>query len=81
MKHPTYLSLMGYIIIAISFVTCGPSPWLGVDPSVCLIIISTAIAGIGFAINTVASFARLNKMIADQGNKNDMETSLLVSGT
>lgn len=80
MQHPIKLSLIGYVIISLSFVMSGPVPGLGVDPSVELIIVSTGTAGIGFAINTVTSFARLNKAVIDQGYENDMNTSLLVSG-
>ena len=70
---------MGYIIVSISFTLIGPATFLSPDPSVTLIIISAGIAGLGFAMNVVSSFVRVNMAVSKDGFQNDMETCLIIS--
>ena len=78
--YPTLISLIGNVVMALSFLFFGPAPFFKVGTSTGLIQGMSCLGGIGYALVMVSTFSRAQSDALKRGFANDIETYLLISG-
>ena len=78
--HHPYIVLCGSSLAILSFSLIGPAPYIPLDPSIILIIISIIILGISFGALMVASFVGAQKDALLLGLPDNITTFGLISG-
>jgi len=77
---PKMVTLVGAILIGIGFSIMGPLPFLNLEKSIKLIIISLVFHGLGLGAEVVAGFADAHKSALAAGFPDTIDTYGLVSG-
>ena len=79
-KYPTFMSLIGNMVMAAAFLFVGPAPFFNVKTSTGLIKGMLALAGFGYAFVVVSTFTRAESGALKKGFSDDIQTYLMISG-
>ena len=67
--------------MAMAFLFVGPVPFIPIETKVFTIQGAACIAGFGYALIVVSSFARAHKATMNLGYADDIDTYIAISGT
>ncbi len=81
LKYPVVLSVVGNVLMLVSFSFLGPLPFLPFLPTVPLIMAMCGLAGTGYALIMVASFGRAHRSAMEKGFADNIATSMTITGT
>jgi len=78
--YPSMVALLGNLAMVIAFTFLAPLPFLPMVPTIGMINVSTAIAGIGIAFTNVSAFTRAQNAAHRIGFDQDLKTHIMISG-
>jgi len=81
MTYPVILSMLGNVILSVSFIFLGPVPFIDITPSLTSVYVMMALAGMGAALTMVSTYGRAHSAAIRLGYKDNICTYLLVSST
>lgn len=78
--HPRWIVCIGSVIGMVAFLLMGPVPFMGLDTTLELVIISLTLMGLGLGASATSGFTGMQRDAIAHGFPDDMSTSGLVSG-
>ena len=78
---PTFVSIGGNFMLALSLLLLGPAPFFPLQPSVALIQGAMGLNGFSASPIMVSSFLRAQRAAIRLGFKDDIDTYIFISGT
>lgn len=78
---PTFVSIAGNFLLALTLLLLGPAPFVPLKPSVALIQGAMGLNGFCASLIMVSSFLRAQRAAIRLGFSDDIDTYIFISGT